>query len=83
MLQMDVVALLARGAARRLGCVGVVPQLRRPGFPPLGPGRPPGLMKGVAGGRVGVAAAGWRAAEPRTPGPARCQSTRPPLGLSR
>ena len=77
---MDVVALLARGAARRLGCVGVVPMLRRPGFPPLGPGSPPGLMKGVAGGRVGVAAAGWRAAEPRTPGLAQCRSSGPLLG---
>ena len=39
---MNVVAELARGAARLLGCLDVVP--RHPGCPPPGPGNPPGWM---------------------------------------
>ena len=81
MLQMDAVALLARGAARLLGCFDVVPEPRRPGVPPLGPRSPPGLRRVVVGGRVGAGAAGWRVAGPHTPGLARCRSSAPPRGL--
>ena len=51
---MDAVALLARGAARLLGCFVVVPEPRRPGVPPLGLRSPPGSRRDGVDGRAGA-----------------------------